>query len=71
MEQLSKYLQEDIEERRAQILRDYEKVVDQTQRVKVEGSEITLDLNTPAQDKSGEEEIAAIMDKLLATSGGH
>lgn len=71
LEQLAKYLQEDVNERRAQILRDYEKVVDQTQRVKVENSEITLDLNAPARDKSGEEEIAAIMDQLLATGGGH
>jgi len=70
MEQLAKFLQEDIEERRAKILQDYEKVVDQTQRVNVENSKITLDLNAPAHDKSGEEEIAAIMDKLLATSGG-
>lgn len=66
MEQLSKYLQEDIEARRAQILRDYEKVVDQTQRVKVEGSEITLDLNAPAHTT---EDISKIMDRLLATSG--
>lgn len=71
LEQLAKYLQEDIDERRAQILRDYEKAVDQTQRVKVEGSNITLDLNDPARDKSGEEEITAIMDKLLEVSGGH
>lgn len=45
MEQLAKYLQEDVNERRAQIMREYEKVVDETQRVKVENSNITLDLN--------------------------
>lgn len=66
MEQLSKYLQEDIEERRAQILRDYEKIVDQTQQVKVENSKIVLDLNTPVH---ATEDISKIMDKLLATSG--
>ena len=66
MEQLSKYLQEDIEERRAQILRDYEKVVDLTQQVKVEGSDITLDLNAPTHTT---EDISKIMDRLLATSG--
>lgn len=66
MEQLSKYLQEDIEERRAQILRDYEKVVDLTQQVKVENSKITLDLNSPAHTT---EDISNIMDRLLATSG--
>lgn len=66
LEQLAKYLQEDIDERRAKILKDYEKVVDQTQRVKVEGSEITLDLNAPAP---ATEDISKIMDRLLATSG--
>ena len=48
MEQLAKYLQEDVDERRAQIMREYEKVVDETQRVKVENSNITLDLNCVA-----------------------
>lgn len=66
MEQLSKYLQEDIEARRAQILRDYEAIVDKTQQVKVEDSKIVLDLNTPAY---ATEEISNIMDRLLATSG--
>ena len=68
LEQLAQYLQEDINERRAQILKDYEKVVDQTQRVKVEGSEITLDLNAPAYTT---EDISKIMDRLLATSGNN
>ncbi len=68
MEQLAKYLQEDVNERRAQILKDYEKVVDETQRVKVEGSNITLDLNAPAHSP---EEISNIMDRLLATSGSN
>ena len=66
LEQLAKYLQEDVNERRAQILKDYEKVVDQTQRVKVEGSEITLDLNVPAYSS---EDVSKIMANLLATSG--
>lgn len=48
MEQLAKYLQEDVNERRAQIMREYEKVVNETQRVKVENSNITLDLNCVA-----------------------
>ena len=64
----AKYLQEDVNERRAQILKDYEKVVDQTQRVKVEGSDITLDLNTPAHSP---EDISKIMANLLATSGSN
>ena len=68
LEQLAQYLQEDINERRAQILKDYEKVVDQTQRVKVEGSEITLDLNAPAHTT---EDMSKIMDRLLATSGNN
>ena len=68
LEQLAQCLQEDINERRAQILKDYEKVVDQTQRVKVEGSEITLDLNTPARTT---EDMSKIMDRLLATSGNN
>lgn len=67
MEQLAKYLQEDVNERRAQILRDYEKVVDQTQRVKVEGSNITLDLNTPVKERTVEERA----HDLLMVDGGH
>ena len=68
MEQLAKYLQEDVNERRAQILRDYEAIVDKTQQVKVEGSNITLDLNAPAHTT---EEINKIMDRLLTTSSSN
>ena len=68
LEQLAKYLQEDINERRAQILRDYEKVVDQTQRVKVEGGNITLDLNAPVNERTVEERAH---DLLTATSGSN
>jgi hypothetical protein len=65
MEQLSKYLQEDIEERRAQILRDYEKVVDLTQQVKVENSNITLDLNSP---RTVEERANDLLNTLITSS---
>ena len=65
LEQLAKYLQEDVNERRAQILKDYEKVVDQTQRVKVEGSEITLDLNSP---RSVEERANDLLNTLITSS---
>jgi len=68
MEQLSKYLQEDIEERRAQILRDYEKVVDLTQQVKVEGSKITLDLNAP---RTVEERANDLLNTLITSSSSN
>lgn len=65
MEQLSKYLQEDIEERRAQILKDYEKVVDLTQQVKVEGSNITLDLNSL---RTAEERANDLLNTLITSN---
>ena len=68
LEQLAKYLQEDVNERREQILRDYEKVVDQTQRVKIEGGNITLDLNSPVKERTVEERAH---DLLTATSGSN
>ena len=66
MEQLAKYLQEDVNERRAQILRDYEAIVDKTQQVKVEGSNITLDLNAP---HTVEERANDLLNTLITSSG--
>ncbi len=71
LEQLAKYLQEDVNERRAQILRDYEKVVDQTQRVKVEDSNITLDLNTPVKERTVEERAHDLLNTWTTANGSN
>jgi hypothetical protein len=68
MEQLAKYLQEDVNERRAQILRDYEAIVDKTQQVKVEGSNITLDLNSP---RTVEERANDLLNTLITSSSNN